>query len=150
MAIPQIEIGENLVINLNRLGEETDFPARDVCDALYAAIKPRIKDENEFGQKYWGVKEVIKDVVTHSDEAYPRLILICHDLGETTLRTVNRKKQESDYSEEEIETGLACNGYGEEILNEYCEGNYSRVTDGDVVMGYLRIPHDGTDRRLLN
>lgn len=150
MEIPQIVPGECTVYDLDKLGKETDVPARVVCDAIYSAIKPRMADEKEFKRSYGDVKEVVKDVVTHGDEAYPRLILVFHDLGETTLRMINRKKLKSDYSEEEIETGLACNGYGTEILEDHCGENYSRTTDGELVMGYLRIPHGNSNRRLLN
>ncbi len=149
MAIPQIELGEGVVYNLDKLREETDVPIRVVCAALYAAIKPRISDEKEFKKRYVEVKEVVKDVATHGDEAYPRLVLVRQELGETILRTVNRKKPDLGYSEEEIADGLACNGYGGKILERYCEEDYSRSTRDEIVTSYLRIPHDDAGSRLL-
>jgi hypothetical protein len=156
MATEQVKPEGLTVYNFDKVGSETDKPVRILCHRLYDSIQPAIQDKLDLGQAYWSVKEVIKDMDTHADPEYPRLLVVTRTLGETILRVVDMKRPNDDYDDRPgaVDGLPAEKGFGGAILKDFDRVEYSEIVtptdDGDLHMGILRIKHDKTYRPQLN
>ena len=111
--------------------EQTEYPARAVCELIKPALRSIIEDRRRLEEVYLGVNEIIKDVEVHGDEYDPRLVIVRRELGGVAIDTINTVKEHSEH-----------NGFGRIILEKVFGESYSSTIKDGVYRGHLYINKD--------
>ncbi|MEI6850339.1 MAG: hypothetical protein WCK26_00035 [Candidatus Saccharibacteria bacterium] len=128
------KISEELTIyNLDDLPEQTDYPARAVCELIKPALRSIIEDRRRLNDVYLGIGEIVKDVEVHGDDSDPRLVIVRRELGGVAIDTVNTIKEHTEH-----------NGLGKIILERVFGKSYSSTIEDGVYRGHLYINRDIT------
>ena len=126
MATKTETLEELTVYDLNEL-KDIEYPIRVVCAAINTVIEPIVDPENFRGVCH-GVEEIVKDVVVHGSEFYPRQIRVCKKIGGVAIDTFDKPKEQSEH-----------NGFGKLILQAMFGDAYSATLDSGIYTGHLFI-----------
>jgi hypothetical protein len=162
MPIARVVPGEQVVYDIDQLRAETSTPVREVHRAIGEVVEPIITNPRKFGEFCIGLQELLNNIEIHGSPDYPRLVIVRDELWRVAVDLLDRRvggpmndaeKEEIVARRERLRTAPLEDqeetGRGGVMINDFLRDYYTEDIKGDLHMGHLSVPHNGTTRRLL-